>query len=68
MEINKEFEDKLELFVFCFKKFEEEVLVNISVMVYVNIVFCVKQLKIIVRGNVNGELNKEMGRQKNVES
>lgn len=67
METNKELEDKLELLVSRLKKLEEA-LVNTSAMAYVNIAPRVKQLKTIARGNVNGELNKETGRQKNVES
>lgn len=68
METNKELEDKLELLVSRLKKLEEEALVNTSAMAYVNIAPRVKQLKTIARGNVNGKLNKETGRQKNVES
>ena len=68
METNKELEDKLELLVSRLKKLEEKALVNTSAMAYVNIVPRVKQLKTIARGNINGELNKETGRQKNVES
>lgn len=67
METNKELEDKLELLVSRLKKLEEA-LVNTSAMAYVNIAPRVKQLKTIARGNLNGELNKETGRQKNVES
>lgn len=68
MVTNKELEDKLELLVSRLKKLEEEALVNTSAMAYVNIAPRVKQLKTIARGNVNSELNKETGRQKNVES
>ena len=68
METNKNLEDKLELLVSRLKTLEEKALVNSSAMAYVNIVPRVKQLKTIARGNINGELNKEKGTQKNVES
>lgn len=67
METNEKLEDKLELLVSRLKKLEEKALVNSSAMPYVNIVPRVKQLKTKARGNINGELNKETGTQKNVE-
>lgn len=68
METNKKLEGKLELLVSRLEKLEEKALLNSSAMAYVNIVPRVKQLKAIGRGNINGELNKETGTHKNVES
>lgn len=68
LETNKKLEDKLELLVSRLEKLEERSLVNSSALSYVNIIPRGKQLKTITRGNINGELNKETGKHRKVES
>lgn len=67
LETNKKLEEKLERLVSRLEKLEERDFVNTSAISYVNIIPR-KQLKTITRGNIDGELNKETGKHRKIES